>query len=235
MGMRKQKVNLTDDQVRGIVGRINAGEKQMTLAREFGVTQSTLSHIVRGKNRAGLSIEKNKICPDCGTLFARAGSKIYCGTRPCNRARMNKKAEANQYRWQKEANERKSAILRAAKDVVCPDCIINVGVALKWPIECMDLDHLDPDAKHPDLRSLTNKGMINNRGLRHLRIELLPAEIAKCEAVCSNCHRIRTEKRRRADAAARAATGEPRKVRRVGRRPIPWRRAKDSDQQSLWR
>lgn len=61
----------------------------------------------------------------------------------------------------------------------CKDCC---GV---FPVECMDFDHLG------------NKEF--QIGQSHLSYswEKVLAEIAKCDLVCANCHRIRTKKRQR--------------------------------------
>ena len=53
----------------------------------------------------------------------------------------------------------------------------------------MDFDHLDPKAKTACISVL-----LRNRASR----KLILAEIAKCELVCANCHRLRTFNRRRA-------------------------------------
>lgn len=59
------------------------------------------------------------------------------------------------------------------KDVPCADC------GHKYPPCVMDFDHIKD----------TKKFTIANK-LRS--VELLLQEIAKCEVVCANCHRIRT-------------------------------------------
>lgn len=69
-------------------------------------------------------------------------------------------------------------ILEAAKDKPCTDC------GNKFPPECMDFDHM------PGADKLTDVGQLTLNPKRML------AEIAKCELVCANCHRIRTRKRK---------------------------------------
>lgn len=68
-------------------------------------------------------------------------------------------------------------LIRAAKDVPCADC------GLRYPHYVMDLDHLDPSTK------LGTVGQMARRGIRKTQ-----EEIAKCEAVCANCHRERTHR-----------------------------------------
>ena len=64
----------------------------------------------------------------------------------------------------------------------------------------LDLHHLDPSIKVATVRQLCD---------RTVRAETLLAEMAKCEVVCSNCHRklhagiTLTERKRRSDTALR--------------------------------
>lgn len=51
---------------------------------------------------------------------------------------------------------------------------------------CMDFDHL------PGTDKILNVGRMVTRKFAWAKIE---AEIAKCELVCANCHRLRTKKR----------------------------------------
>jgi hypothetical protein len=75
---------------------------------------------------------------------------------------------------------RLQAILRAAKDKPCADC------GVKYPYYVMDFDHRD---------GVEKRGAMTRFLKRHSR-EALLAEIAKCDVVCSNCHRERTYQRR---------------------------------------
>lgn len=56
-----------------------------------------------------------------------------------------------------------------------------------YPAECMDFDHRDGEKKI----SMVSTMAINGTSAKML------AEIAKCDLVCANCHRIRTAKRMR--------------------------------------
>lgn len=69
-------------------------------------------------------------------------------------------------------------ILIDAKSKPCVDCK-NI-----FPIVCMDFDHVYGEK----LFTVGNSKTRSEKALRD--------EIAKCEVVCSNCHRIRTERRR---------------------------------------
>lgn len=56
-----------------------------------------------------------------------------------------------------------------------------------FPLCCMEFDHIDPSNKLYDVSTMIRSGF---------SVEIVLAEIAKCEVVCANCHRIRTETRR---------------------------------------
>ena len=55
-----------------------------------------------------------------------------------------------------------------------------------FPPECMDFDHRPGTVKKSTVSRLVNN---------HSR-EVILVEIAKCDLVCSNCHRTRTKKRK---------------------------------------
>ena len=67
--------------------------------------------------------------------------------------------------------------LNALKNVPCVDC------GGRFPPECMDFDHV------------RGKKLFLVSTARQRSIETSLAEIAKCEVVCANCHRIRTKRR----------------------------------------
>ncbi len=78
----------------------------------------------------------------------------------------------------RKVRQARKAWIAVFKSVPCMDC------GNTFPPECMDFDHV--------------------RGVKKFRIsycltsseKVLLAEMAKCEIVCSNCHRIRTRIRR---------------------------------------
>lgn len=72
------------------------------------------------------------------------------------------------------------AFVREQKTAPCMDCHRT------FPPVCMDFDHREAGDKTAHLSKMANNGA----GLDRLR-----AEIAKCDLVCSNCHRIRTAER----------------------------------------
>ena len=75
----------------------------------------------------------------------------------------------------------KRKFLNVCKGVPCMDCGIS------YPPYVMDFDHRDPTVKSfglgPSPLSKT--------------LEEIKLEVAKCDVVCANCHRIRSYERRR--------------------------------------
>jgi hypothetical protein len=90
-------------------------------------------------------------------------------------ARNRERHLANVREIRKQRRIRNRELILAAKDVPCADC------GLRYPPYVMDFDHV-------------NGGKRGNIAELHGRLteEALLAEIAKCEVVCANCHRIRT-------------------------------------------
>lgn len=67
--------------------------------------------------------------------------------------------------------------INAMKEVAaCADC------GNSFPTCCMDFDHVGAD-KYEEVGTLVS---------RSAAWDIIAAEIAKCEIVCANCHRIRT-------------------------------------------
>lgn len=86
------------------------------------------------------------------------------------------------------ARERETATLRgrARRELIaqlknnpCQDC------ERRFPSECMDFDHRAGETKIATISQLTTCSLARIR-----------AEIAKCDLICANCHRIRTHRRR---------------------------------------
>jgi hypothetical protein len=74
---------------------------------------------------------------------------------------------------------RLQAMLREAKEKPCADC----GVT--YPYYVMDFDHVSGEKLY-EVSRLVALGSVSK----------LVAELAKCDVVCSNCHRERTHRRR---------------------------------------
>ncbi len=76
---------------------------------------------------------------------------------------------------QRRANRKRKALLNELRAKPCADC------GGEFPPECMDFDH------RPGEEKLFSVGVFRRIGLKKLL-----AEIAKCDVVCANCHRLRT-------------------------------------------
>lgn len=98
--------------------------------------------------------------------------------RSYRRAWYEKNAAAQKAAVAARRAERRSinnAIVAAAKDTPCVDC------GRRFPPEAMDFDHVAPQKRW---NIGTAKTYVSETELR--------AEIATCEVVCANCHRVRT-------------------------------------------
>lgn len=70
-------------------------------------------------------------------------------------------------------------IMREQKSKPCADC------GGEFPFYVMDFDHREGEAKTAHVSRLVQR----------MNLQRLLDEIAKCDVVCSNCHRIRTYQR----------------------------------------
>lgn len=80
----------------------------------------------------------------------------------------------NKLAWKKVAYDK----INNLKSKPCTDCENT------FPPEAMDFDHIQDNKEYEIARLVVSNSM--TKAL---------AEIAKCELVCANCHRIRTKKR----------------------------------------
>ena|ERR1017187_8960798 len=87
-----------------------------------------------------------------------------------------------QKRTRRKRKDRTRERLDKIKSVPCMDC------GGSFPPECMDFDHVHGDKVYAVSDLAYGSGGSN--------WSLVEAEIAKCEIVCANCHRIRTKQRR---------------------------------------
>ena len=74
-----------------------------------------------------------------------------------------------------------SAYLMEVKKNPCADC------GRSFPFYAMDFDHRDPSQKITDVGTMRRNGVT---------MEVLKAEVAKCDLVCAVCHRIRTHRKK---------------------------------------
>lgn len=104
-----------------------------------------------------------------------------CATLEGARASRRKHYYNNKEQYRTKAREREASIrryLNEAKSVPCKDC------GIRYPPWVVDFDHLGD--KEFNIATAVKRGMGLNR---------LAREIAKCDVVCSNCHRQRTHDR----------------------------------------
>lgn len=96
----------------------------------------------------------------------------------------NKHYHNNSEYYKNKTIDRKRKIkffIDTLKNKPCQDC------GLSYPSYVMDFDHRDSKDKLRNIAYLPVLGWSENKILK---------EIAKCDLVCSNCHRIRTHNRR---------------------------------------
>ena len=133
-----------------------------------------------------------KICAQCGEEKLLCSFENYRANKPRGRCRKCRKPgnKASQKRRDKlyaaGKAARSRAILRdlvhSAKNKPCSDC------GMSYPYFVMDFDHRDPSQK-----SFTIAFKSTRAGVK---AQLIIDEIAKCDVVCANCHRIRTHSHR---------------------------------------
>ena len=70
-------------------------------------------------------------------------------------------------------------LVRQIKSRACADC------GIQYPFYVMDFDHREGETKEYELNRIDR-----------MTTRALLREIEKCDVVCSNCHRVRTYKRR---------------------------------------
>lgn len=109
---------------------------------------------------------RSSICKDCHRQYTK---QHYID----NKQTYLISARATQKRFRETAR----VIVRAAKDVPCADC------RKKYHYCAMDFDHLH------------SKKFNVSRLEKFTSLKKLKEEIAKCQVVCANCHRIRTHAR----------------------------------------
>ncbi len=118
----------------------------------------------------GLSRGHRWVCQSCGALKTR-----WQAATPEERER----ERAQTRRWSAKYRARIRAIIEEAKDRPCADC------GCRFPACVMDLDHVRGSKafKVSEAVQLATA----------LTLDRVRLEIAKCDVVCANCHRIRTE------------------------------------------
>ena len=128
-----------------------------------------------------------KTCSYCGhrrlekSFNKKTASRLQPYCRDCQSVKAKEHYELNrQYYLAKAEKQRKKLVLliREAKNKSCCDCN-NI-----YPYYVMDFDHREGKD--------FNLGGLNSRR----SVKAILTEIAKCDVVCSNCHRARSHRRR---------------------------------------
>lgn len=114
------------------------------------------------------------LCAPC-RVAKRAYEREYYHKNPARQTRV--KVRANAVKLSKKAQGKE--LIARTKRVPCADCHKS------YPPHVMDLDHVH-GVKHFTISHWT---------LGSMNLERLAEELAKCEVVCANCHRIRTYER----------------------------------------
>jgi len=138
-------------------------------------------------------------CPYCRKKFKRRQSRqVTCGRKTCHRKRnaelyyQNIEARRKYRReYEKSAHGKRIRRAESKRRLLARDEQINklkarpcMDCGHKFPPVCMDFDHVKG-----------NKVIKISTYRAHYKWKTLLKEIAKCELVCANCHRIRTQKR----------------------------------------
>ena len=140
---------------------------------------------------------QDKLCRTCGevkplTEFHRKTRGLYQGKcKPCQASYLKEHYERYKERYfesTKRGKKRRTDLIREAKDVPCQDC------GDRFHPCAMDFDHRDGDKEF---------GISSYSGGRSVSLVKLLAEMAKCDVVCANCHRVRTFNRRIAQGTER--------------------------------
>lgn len=167
--------------VKAAAERHAAGESLRSLAAAYGVTVQTLSrHLTRAgyavRSRHDAVVRENEQRRGVGSRGGRAQPRKDDPSRP------------SAYEYVQALRKRKAEIVaRWKSDRGCQRCPERHPATL-------DLHHRDPADKHERLRHRNRKkddGGKRTGGYfwRDLSYADLAAELAKCDVLCSNCHR----------------------------------------------
>ena len=112
---------------------------------------------------------------------ARKADPVRHAAHLASQAKFRESEQGQQYRkeYRKGRVEAIVDVIRAAKAKPCMDC------GIEYPPYVMDFDHVRGEKKFNIARATKDKPSM----------EVLLAEIEKCDPVCANCHRIRTHER----------------------------------------
>jgi hypothetical protein len=114
------------------------------------------------------------VCANCHHVRSQTQARSFAirrgpGTSP--------RADEKRRVWQAHAR-----MLLEIRSVPCPDC------GKTYSPYAMEFDHRDPATKVHGVTSMIGRASVAG----------ILAEVAKCDVVCANCHRMRTYRRRQA-------------------------------------
>lgn len=124
-----------------------------------------------------------KLCIVCKKQTVREKPKRCSYCIDCNRAIGRKNYRENKERYFAQARKRNCQLddlINSQKNRPCTDCKNS------YPPFVMDFDHLGHEKKIFNISHMRRHKM---------SFDKIKAEILKCEVVCSNCHRIRSNSR----------------------------------------
>lgn len=139
-----------------------------------------------------------RFCPECGGLVTcsktASPQRYMCdGEDGCGKewtrykvstpSEREKNREKGRRYFRRKRKKRRAEVLKM-KSEPCADC------GQSFPPVCMDFDHVR-GTKVSNISSLNSKHSSDPAYFKALEKEL-----AKCELVCANCHRLRSEERR---------------------------------------
>lgn len=130
-----------------------------------------------------MKAEETRLCRDCGARRVRSRIRrirAKNGRAPYVTRMYNSRCTLCDRRHRDPKNARAQDTILAAKNKPCADC------GIQYPPVCMDFDHL-PGAE--------KKFYLSRAMFRRYSFAQIQAEIAKCDVVCANCHRLRTAAR----------------------------------------
>ncbi len=109
------------------------------------------------------------VCVNCHRIRTRDTERRRAHRQPAGPVQL-----AKLQRWRDQA-----AMLSRLRDVPCADCRGRFDAC------AMDFDHRDPATKRYTVTRMVGRAST----------EAILAEVAKCDIVCANCHRVRTWRR----------------------------------------
>ena len=115
------------------------------------------------------------VCANCHR--ARTFAQIQKGRATAQLSGRSKRIEEKRVYWR-----RNQQLINRLREVPCTDC------GQHYPPHVMEFDHRDARSKKARVSALIGRASVAT----------ILAEAAKCDVVCTNCHRVRTYERRQA-------------------------------------